>query len=315
VGNLSAGGSGKTPHTEYLAGLLGSRFRIAILSRGYKRKSHGFKIASADSTVADVGDEPIQMCRKFPDIIVAVDRNRKHGIDSILNSRPETEVIILDDGFQHRRIKPGLSIILSDFHQLFTDDHLLPYGNLRESIKNIKRADIIIITKSPSDMSADQQKRIYEEVIKVPHQKLFFTTVSYDAPEPLFGEINWEHELPASLNYEESGIVLVTGIVNPQPLKEYLSRYNCGIIHLRFSDHHQYTSGDIEKIRSAWNSLKTKRRFVFTTGKDAAGLREFVNIAEPLRSAFFYIPIRIDFLNNAGDEFDNIITEYARKNN
>ncbi|MBG0858574.1 MAG: tetraacyldisaccharide 4'-kinase [Bacteroidales bacterium] len=314
VGNLSAGGSGKTPHTEYLASLLGRRFRIAILSRGYKRKSRGFKIAAADSLVADVGDEPLQMCRKFPDITVAVDRNRKHGIDSILISRPETDVIILDDGFQHRRIKPGLSIILSDFHRSFTDDHLLPYGNLRESIKNIKRADIILITKSPSDVSADLQKRIYAEVIKETRQKLFFTTVSYDDPEPLFGKINTEPELFTSSHLEDSGIVLVTGIVNPQPLKEYLSKYNSGIIHLRFRDHHQYASGDIEKIRSAWDSLKAKRRYVFTTEKDAARLREFANIAEPLRSAFFYIPVRIDFLNNARDEFDNIITEYAGKN-
>jgi tetraacyldisaccharide 4'-kinase len=314
IGNLTVGGTGKTPHTEYLAGLLRKNFRIAILSRGYKRRSHGFKIAGLDSTLTDLGDEPLQICRKFPDITVAVDRNRKHGIDQILKVKPETEVIILDDGFQHRRIMPGLSILLSDFERPMMKDYLLPFGNLRESIKNIKRADIILITKSPQNLSSVHQKKISEEIGKSPQQKLYFTSVAYKDPVAVFEDMHAEHEFFSLSQIEASGIVLVTGIANPGPLIEYLQKSFRKIIHLSFGDHYRFTLKDIDKIRSAWASLKASRKYVFTTEKDAARLQEFTNIAEPMRSAFYYIPVEIHFLNDTKDEFDNLIVEYAGKN-
>ena len=186
VGNITVGGTGKTPHTEYLIRLLRENFRVATLSRGYKRKTRGFQIATSSSLVSDIGDEPLQMYRKFPDITVAVDRNRVHGVNTILKERPETEVIILDDGFQHRKIKPGFSILLSDFDRLMVRDNLLPYGNLRESLDNIRRADIILITKSPENISPIQRRIIVKEINKAPYQNLFFTSLKYNDPVPLF---------------------------------------------------------------------------------------------------------------------------------
>jgi len=314
VGNLTVGGTGKTPHTEYLAGLLRKTFNVAVLSRGYKRRSHGFQIAVKNSRVADVGDEPMQICRKYPDVTVAVDRNRVHGVNKLLIEKPGTDVIILDDGFQHRRIKPGLTILLSDFERPMAKDHLLPYGNLRESIKNTKRADLIIITKSPSDLSSEQQKLISDGVNKAPWQDLYFTSVNYKDPLPVFDDKIAGRDVFTLSQKKESGIVLVTGIADPEPLLDYLQKSFREIIHLSFGDHHQFTLKDIEKIRSAWTDLKTSERYVFTTEKDAVRLREFTNIAEPVRSVCYFIPIGIRFLNDDEDRFNNLIVEYAGKN-
>ena len=186
VGNITVGGTGKTPHTEYLAGLLRENFKVATLSRGYKRKTRDFRIASSSSLVSDIGDEPLQIFRKFPDILVTVDRNRVHGVNRILQGYPETEVIILDDAFQHRRITPGFSILLSDFERLIVRDHMLPYGNLRENKGNMRRADIILITKSPENISPIQRRLIVKEVNKSPYQNLYFTSFIYKPPVPVF---------------------------------------------------------------------------------------------------------------------------------
>ena len=186
VGNITVGGTGKTPHTEYLAELLKQYFKVAILSRGYKRKAKVSGLPHQHHKVSDIGDEPLQIFRKFPDIMVAVDRNRVNGVKKILEEKPETEVIILDDGFQHRRITPGLSILLSDFDRLMVRDHMLPYGNLRESADNMRRADIILITKSPENISPIQRRIIVKEINKAPYQNLYFTSFKYKYPIPVF---------------------------------------------------------------------------------------------------------------------------------
>ncbi|MDQ1296315.1 MAG: Tetraacyldisaccharide 4-kinase [Bacteroidota bacterium] len=314
VGNLTIGGTGKTPHTEYLAGLLKQNFRVAILSRGYKRKSSGFRFADSNSKVSDIGDEPMQIFRKFPDITIAVDRNRVRGVEKILKEKPETAVIILDDGFQHRKITPGYSILLSDFDRLMIRDHLLPYGNLRESINNMDRADIILITKSPDDISPIQRRLIVKEVRKAPYQNLYFTSVVYKDPVPVF-ENSLHGVIPLSLNDSGScGIVLVTGIANPKTFYEYLGKSFNEIIHLRFADHHIYTFNDYNKISDAWASLRSPRKYVITTEKDAVRLREITNFTEPLKSSFYYIPVGVKFLNDDKEEFDNMIVDYVRKN-
>ena len=313
VGNLTSGGTGKTPFTEYLAGLLGKKLKVAILSRGYKRRSLGFKIATPNSTVTDIGDEPVQYARKFPHFTVAVDRSRKHGIETIISARPDTEIIIMDDAFQHRRVTPGLSILLSDYERPVMNDHMLPYGNLRECKKNIQRADIIVITKSPQELSSVEQKEISGNFGRYSGQKIYFTSVAYKDPVPVFDDKPSELEILSTSMMESTGIVLVTGIANPDPLKEYLRKSYREILHLKFGDHHLFNLKDIEKIRTSWNSLKASDRFVFTTEKDAARLREFSNIAEPFRSAFYFVPIGIHFLFDAGKEFDNQIIEYAGK--
>jgi tetraacyldisaccharide 4'-kinase len=312
VGNLTVGGTGKTPHTEYLADLLRKSFKVAVLSRGYKRNTKGFLLADPSSSVNDIGDEPMQIYKKYPEIIVAVDRDRVHGVRTILKEKPETNVIILDDGFQHRRITPGFSLLLSDFERLMINDALLPYGDLRESVSNMRRADIILITKSPENISPIQRRIIVKKIHKAPYQNLYFTSLTYKDPLPVFE--NPDRERSISSQNEDGSIVLVTGIANPKPLSEYLQNRFSEIIHLSFGDHHRFTEKDIEKINGAWNGIKSEKKYVITTEKDAARLREFTNIAEPVRSAFFYIPLGINFLNDDKDEFDNLIVDYVRKN-
>jgi tetraacyldisaccharide 4'-kinase len=309
VGNITVGGTGKTPHTEYLVDLLRKDFKVATLSRGYKRKSKGFLIATSSSTVNDIGDEPFQISRKFHDILVSVDKNRVHGVQKILDDYQDTEVIILDDGFQHRSLTPGFSILLSDYNRLIMRDYLLPFGDLRETKGNIRRADMILITKCPENISAIERRLIVKEINKSSYQNLYFTSFKYSPPVPLFKE----NEIEVTQG-SGCGVVLVTGIANPQPLKENLQLNYSEIIHLSFPDHYNFTEKDLKTISDAFMSLKSKTRYLFTTEKDAVRLREFINIAEPIRSAFFYIPVGIYFLNEDKDEFDNLIIDYVRKN-
>ena len=314
VGNLVTGGTGKTPHAGYLVELLMKEFNVAFLSRGYKRKTRGFVLAGPASQVSDIGDEPMQIHRKYPDITVAVDGNRVRGVNKILKEKPDTGIIILDDGFQHRRITPGLSVLLSGCERLMTRDHLLPYGNLRESIHNIVRADIILITKSPEDLSPIQRRLIVKEINKAPYQNLYFTAFTYKDPVPVFDNVTDNAENFKASESADRGIVLVTGIANPEPLHEYLQRSFSEIIRLPFSDHHRFTDKDINRILDAWDSLKSPVKYVFTTEKDAVRIREFTNITEPFRSSFYYVPVDIHFLNEDKDEFDNLIIDYVRKN-
>jgi tetraacyldisaccharide 4'-kinase len=313
VGNITVGGTGKTPHTEYIAGLLRKDFHVVTLSRGYKRRTRDFRIATSSSLVSEIGDEPLQISRKFPDIMVTVDRDRVHGVNKILEYNPETDVIILDDGFQHRKITPGFSILLSDFERLIVKDHMMPYGNLRESIGNMRRADIILITKSPEDLSPIQRRLIVKEFDKAPYQNLYFTALTYKDPLPVFEPSTTVTKVFASES-SDCGIVLVTGIANPQPLKDYLLKKYNEIRHVHFPDHHNFNADDILTISSAYNDLKSPVKYLFTTEKDAVRLREFTNIAEPIRSAFYYIPVGVIFLNNDKEEFDNMIVDYVKKN-
>lgn len=314
IGNITVGGTGKTPHTEYLVGLLRENFRVAVLSRGYKRDSRGFRIVTPASAVAESGDEPLQISRKYPDVLVAVDRKRVNGVRRIIEIQPDTEVIILDDAFQHRRITPGFSILLSDYNRPFCNDHMLPYGNLRESISNIRRADIILVTKSPVNISPIQRRLIVKEINKAPYQNLYFTSIKYNPPVPLFDKKESSGSIPEVTKLEGAGIVLITGIANPIPLKEYIQQTAGEIIHLCYPDHYAYREKDLKAINDAFCRLKSPLKYVLSTEKDSVRLMEFTNIEDPVRTAFFYIPVGIYFLNDDQAEFDNLIIEYVRKN-
>ncbi len=314
VGNITVGGTGKTPHTEYLVDLLiRNNFRVATLSRGYKRKTKDFRIAVPGSGVNEIGDEPLQIFSKYPGITVAVDRKRVNGVKKILKEKPDTDVIILDDAFQHRKITPGFSILLTDYDRLIVYDYMLPFGNLRESASNMHRADIILVTKSPENLSPIQRRLIVKEMEKAPYQNLYFTTIVYKDPLPVFGQENGCPTLLAE-EPEDCDILLVTGIANPDPLKKYLANKNRKIVHLTYADHHNYSEDDLKEIINAWNSLKSSVKYIITTEKDAVRFREFSNIAESIKTAFYYIPVGIDFLNDDRDEFDNLIIDYVRKN-
>jgi tetraacyldisaccharide 4'-kinase len=314
VGNITVGGTGKTPHVEYLVELLRNKYKVAVLSRGYKRRSKDFRIIGGDSSVWDAGDEPLQIAKKFPDVLVAVDRDRVHGTEKILNDFPGTGVIILDDAYQHRRIKPGLSILLSDFNRPLTRDHLMPYGRLRERRSNRKRADIILISKTPPDIPEFHMDAVRRETNPSPQQKLFFTSVAYFDPLPLF-----KHGIPDSINLKripagQYGIVLITAIADPSPLKEYLRNYFTEIIHIRFPDHHFFQEKDILNVTKKWNELKSPEKLILTTEKDSIRLRESTGIPDHLNEKFYFVPVKIMFFGDDKQKFDNLILEYVGKN-
>jgi tetraacyldisaccharide 4'-kinase len=314
VGNITVGGTGKTPQTEYLVDLLRKEFKIAVLSRGYKRRSKGFRSATMSSTVSDVGDEPLQIFRKFPKILLAVDSNRRKGITTIMEQYPETDLIILDDGFQHRSVKPGLSILLTDYSRLITKDHLMPYGTLRESRNNRKRADIILVSKTPEEITESEMTDIKEELNPDKRQHLFFTSVSYGDPQPVFENSGSQAFRLMKTDPENCGVVLVTGIAVPDPLRNFLGKHFREVVHLNYPDHHYFKEYEIEKIKTIWNGLKSQQKIIITTEKDAVRLRKFTNIEDSLKEAFYFIPVRVNFLKNEKHKFDNLIFEYVRKN-
>jgi tetraacyldisaccharide 4'-kinase len=294
--------------------LLSENFRVAVLSRGYKRTSRGFIVVTPSSTVAESGDEPLQISRKYPGVLVAVDSNRVKGVRKIMEVQPETEVIILDDAFQHRRITPGFSILLSDYNRPIISDHMLPYGKLRESVSNMRRADIILVTKSPVNISPINRRLIVKEINKAPYQNLYFTSIKYYRPIPLLNRKETSVSGPDLKKLYGTGLVVITGRANPLPLMEYLKETAGEIIHLRYPDHYTFREKDLNAVYSAFDKLKTTFKFVLTTEKDSVRLKEFINIAEPVRSAIYYIPVGICFLNDDNAEFDNLIIEYVRKN-
>ena len=314
VGNITVGGTGKTPHTEYIAGLLEKEFRVAVLSRGYKRKSGGFLIADLTSSVKDTGDEPMQIFLRLPDVIMAVDRDRRNGIKNIMKEFPEVDVIILDDGFQHRRVRPGLIVLLTDYNRLFTRDYLLPYGRLRETAGNKKRADIIIVTKTDPGISENEINSIAEELSPSPYQRLFFTSIVYNDLKPVFSQTKQPVRSISLTDKNIGGAVLVTGIAAPGTIKEYLGRYIAEIYHLSFPDHHYFSEKDIEKIQRAWENLQSGQKIIITTEKDAVRLREFINIAPVIKGAFYYLPVEVGFVKDNKHEFDSLIFDYVRKN-
>jgi tetraacyldisaccharide 4'-kinase len=256
----------------------------------------------------------LQIFRKYPEIPVAVDRNRVNGIRTLIIKHPETDVIILDDGFQHRSVKPGLSILLTDYNRLITRDYLMPYGNLREDRNNRKRADLIVVTKTPGEVPEPAMTNIMKELKPHQGQRLFFTSVLHGDLIPLFENPDLKRYNLMETDPENHGAVLITGIAVPGVLMMFLDKYFKEIIHLKFHDHHYFSEKDIGKVKTALNDLTTGEKLVITTEKDAVRLREFTNIEDPLKRIFFYVPVKISFLKNYKHEFDNLILEYVRKN-
>jgi tetraacyldisaccharide 4'-kinase len=296
VGNLSVGGTGKTPQIEYLIRLLSKKYNVVVLSRGYKRKSKGFIMANKTSNAQIIGDEPFQYFQKFKNITVCVDTDRVHGVQQIINLKPKTEVILLDDAFQHRKIKGGLNILLTPFDNLYTDDYFLPSGNLRESAKGADRAQLIVVTKCPEKISEYEQFKIIEKLKPKENQNVFFTSINYSTI------LKGKHKLP--INELEGGeILLVTGIENPYPLLHYLEGKKIKYKHLKFRDHHHFSDKDVVNIKNEFNKINSNKKVVLTTEKD------YVRIFAKLPKAY-YISIKITFINHKLD-FDNRIINYV----
>jgi tetraacyldisaccharide 4'-kinase len=309
VGNLSAGGTGKTPHVEYIIRLLSHKASIATLSRGYGRKTHGFRLADQSDHAGTIGDEPAQFHKKFPEIIVAADEKRSRGISKILELKPETDVIILDDAFQHRYVKPGLSILLTDYHKQFTEDYLLPYGTLRESIKGAGRANVIVVTKTPNILSPYERRHMIETINPKPYQKVLFSYVKYGELKPLWDNL----PLPESGKHF-SVILLVAGIANPYPLEYELRNWCSDLIIIRFKDHHKYTSDDFVQIKENYADIYTRNKLLITTEKDAMRMLD-PDIREAASELpIYYIPMEIDFHSDDKQIFDETILNYVREN-
>lgn len=277
VGNLSVGGTGKTPQIEYLIRLLLPNYKIATLSRGYKRKSKGYVLADINSTAENLGDEPFQMHQKFPSIKVAVDADRKNGIENLIKLDDKPDVILLDDAFQHRKVKAGLYIMLSAYDDIFYDDFMLPTGNLRESRSGAKRADIIVITKCPKDLSISEQERIKAKIkFEVP---IFFSFIDYD--NNVYGE---KETLEISEIIDKDKLI-IAGIAKPEPFFNFIRRENDTV--MIFSDHHDFSENDINTIRE-----KSKGKIIITTEKD------YVRLKTQNLNNLYYLPIKSSFLIN-----------------
>lgn len=306
VGNITVGGTGKTPHTELIIAELKKKFRVACLSRGYKRKTSGFVLADEQSTANIIGDEPMQIKSKFPDILMACDGNRVHGIGKLLALKQPPEVIILDDAFQHRYVQADKNIVLIDYNRPVQDDCLLPAGRLRESIGALKRADYIIVTKCPQNLQPIERRILYKHLKIKPYQQLYFTRLGYGNICALSSKA--EHINPR----RESSILCVTGIAEPSPYVEYLKTFTSDVRELRFPDHHSFTSKDIQKITHAFHEIKNHEKYIFTTEKDAVRLR-LCDLPKELKRRIYYIPVVPVFLQDE-ELFLNEISEYVRKN-
>lgn len=290
IGNLSAGGTGKTPHIEYLIKqLLQQQLTVATLSRGYKRRTSGFLLASAQSNALQIGDEPLQLKTKFPDVTVAVGENRAAAIRQIMAQQPNVAVILLDDAFQHRRVKPGLSILLTDYHHLFTQDLPLPAGRLREPACGYRRAQVIVVTKCPPQLTAAQQQAIITEINPLPHQAIFFSYLTYGNPHHI------SHPAQQTTLNRQTAVLLVCAIANPQPLLQYVQARAGYTETLFFADHHYFTPANLEQTSQKFHQLPATNKIILTTEKDA--MRWLLLTAEPAlhNLPLYYMPVNVAF--------------------
>ncbi|XRE42153.1 Tetraacyldisaccharide 4'-kinase [Tenacibaculum discolor] len=300
VGNLSVGGTGKSPQIEYLIRLLKDDYNIAVLSRGYKRKTEGFQLVNDTHTAEDVGDEPLQFYKKFKkDIIVAVDADRTNGIQQLLQNDIPPQVVLLDDAYQHRKVTASSYILLTKYNDLYVDDFVLPTGNLRESRRGAKRASVIVVTKCPENLSKSEQGKIVRKINPKSYQKVFFTTIAYDE------NIKGTDDEFAIADLQHKEVLLVTGIANPTPLLNFLKEKKVSFKHLNFPDHHNFTQQDISTIKKTFDELPSQQKINLTTEKDYMRLEGKIDRLN-------YISIKSKFLSE--DEiFDSLVLEEIKK--
>ena len=308
VGNLTVGGTGKTPHVEYLVRLLAPNSKLAILSRGYKRKTQGFRFVNTDSTAFEVGDESFQIKSKFPKVTVAVDGNRRRGAKILIDENPDIDVILLDDAFQHRYVKPGLSILLVDYNNLITRDYFLPMGKLRDSVKELRRADCIVVTKCPPGISNDECQAITCELKPKPHQKVSFSYINYGKPISIFSSF----DSPSAIDSNTKTIAFA-GIANPKVFFNHLKGMVNVVTTISFPDHFCYTEKKIKTIFEKFLGVAGSNKAIVTTEKDAARIRAIESLDDTIKGALYYLPIEVCFTNNSSEEFNQIIYSYVRK--
>lgn len=309
IGNITVGGTGKTPHTEYLIRLLKDQYQVAVLSRGYKRTSKGFVLAASDTPMPLIGDEPYQMKQKFPDIHVAVDKDRCHGIEQLCEdkSTSNTDVILLDDAFQHRYVDPGLNILLVDYHRMISEDTLLPAGRLREPASGKRRAHIVIVTKCPKDINPIGFRVISKSLGLYPYQQLFFTGFRYGKLVPM---AEGEERALESLK-QHTNVLLLTGIASPEQMKMDLEGKKLNVKTLAFPDHHYFSEKDASTIEQAFARLPSPK-LIITTEKDATRLQA-LRFNDEVQKALHILPVEVEFLQNKQQTFNQKILDYVYK--
>ena len=312
VGNITVGGTGKTPTVEYLIRLLAGRYRVAVLSRGYKRKTKGYLLSTIASTMEEIGDEPWQVKQKFPDVYVAVDANRRRGIERLMTDEAtkDVEVILLDDAYQHRYVKAGHNILLVDYHRIISDDKLLPAGRLRERPSATNRASTIIVTKCPQHINAMGFRVILSSLNIRPYQHLFFSTFTYETMHQLWGDGKLE---PDVLRKENIHVLLLTGIGNPRQMEQDVRRFVQHITPLTFPDHHYFSQRDVDTINQALKELPGPH-IIITTEKDATRLLHLKGLSEEVKRCTYVLPIGISIMRNEKDKFDKTINDYVQEN-
>ncbi len=305
VGNLNLGGTGKTPHTEYLIRLLKNDYRVATLSRGYGRKTKGFKTAGTAGTFEDLGDEPLQYFKKYPEIQVAVDEDRVDGVTHLLGEQG-IEVVLLDDAFQHRSISAGLNILLTEYQHLYTEDHLFPAGTLRDVRSAAKRADIIVVSKSPKALASEEKQTIINKLNPTEKQQVFFSHLEYAPLQPL-------NETAKTVTAENTDSVLAfCGIADPEPFKTALEKLYKNVVILPFADHHAYTENDIKAILKCFGNLAGEKKIIVTTEKDAARLTNSPYLCQFDNVPVYDLPVNVRF--HEEEKFNEEILRYVRQN-
>ena len=302
VGNLAVGGTGKTPMAEYLIRLLEDKYPVATLSRGYKRKTEGFAIADDHTTAIDIGDEPMQLHKKFPEITVAVAEERIVGIPQLLHAKPGTKVIILDDAFQHREVRAGLNILLTECEDLYTRDFVLPAGDLRDVKSSSKRANIIVVTKCKSHLDEEERQSIINELRPLDNQEVFFTKIEYASPYHLFTK-------ETKFIERDCNILLVCGIANPKPLKEMLTHYTDTYEMILFRDHHIFSIDDLKDIKKQFSKIESSNKIILTTEKDGVRLSKYKNELQDL--PVYVLPMRHKFLFGQEEQFDAKVISFV----
>ena len=310
VGNITVGGAGKTPHVEFLIKTLQDKSKVAVLSRGYKRKSSGYLLADENSTTELIGDEPFQMKQKFPNVHIAVDKNRCNGINRLTHDAEtkDTDVILLDDAFQHRYVKPGINILLVDYHRLIIYDEMLPAGRLREPKEGKSRADIVIITKCPKDLKAIDYRVLTKSMNLFPYQELFFTTIEYLPLKQMCGTEKIDPEKLKDMN-----VLLLTGIASPKQLLLDMEPRCASITTLSYADHHRFKRSDEKKINTIFEAMPSPK-IIITTEKDAARLNGLTMLSKEATENTYVLPIEVRFMLDEEDKFKHKIISYVRKN-
>lgn len=315
VGNIAVGGTGKTPHTEYIVENLRDEFRIGILSRGYRRRTRGFVLATPGSHPDDIGDEPFQLYRKFGGkVMVAVCEDRVRGIEQMRSIDPGLQMIVLDDAFQHRYVKPDVAIVLSEYSRPPFADNLLPYGRLREPMRAINRADAVVVTKCPDTAQPIDFRMMRENLNLFPYQKLIFSRYDYRPLRPVFPDA--VVEIPDLSTYGPSDVVVsLTGVANPRPFLRHLRRNGPKVKVLRFDDHHRFTASDMQRLQRKFEPIASNpRAIIITTEKDAVRLASCPYFPPELRSKIFYMPISVEVLPHSDIDLPDLIRQIVRSN-